>query len=386
MKINKLDFIIYALLIALFKIFVIPTVLQQVIKIVSIAIILIYLVNRIHRKELFNISFWWALIIIGTSFLGYLKNSITLDNSIDSILHGMCIYSLYTLIAYCSRTDNLKRFINILFSVLAIYCVISLITIVAFGGAPGTGILYFAGNKFRTSYYFIFFLTMIQIKYYDEISSKIRSKILFLILSFVVIGITKYIQCSTAMVATVCVALSIFIPRKMQNILKNPTTVIISLGISALLLLLTNIISENYYVNYVVTELLGEDIGLTGRYRIYGYLFGIIRNSWLFGYGYGNYAVGTIVGYGNAQNSVIQLIIDYGIVGLVGFSILMIHSFRKGSKTENKWGYYVYIYVMLICAMIEICFNYNFYTMLFLICFDREASYYKTLTKYKIKS
>lgn len=381
MKIFKLDFIICALFLALFKIFIIPTPLQQTLKIISIVAVLVYLLNRINRKELLNISLWWVIIIVFTSFLGYFRNTISLGSSLDSILHGMCIYSLYTLIAYCSRSGNIKRFINILFCVLILYSLASLVTIIIFGGGDGTSIYYFAGNKFRTCYYFIFLLCIVQIKYYSLLNSKLRYKLCYVLLSISVIILAKYIQCSTAMVAMCFVTVSVFIPNQIQKILKKPTIVLISLGIAAVLLLVTNIISESYYINYVVTELLGEDIGLTGRFRIYSYLFSVVQKSWLFGYGYGNYAVGSVVGYGNAQNSVIQLLIDYGIIGVLGFFILVAYCFKRGRTFEYKWGYYVYIYTMLICSMIEICFNYNFYTMLFLICLEQNGDTLKYISE-----
>lgn len=374
MKISKLDFVIYALFLSVFKIFVIPTALQQTLKVAAIAMILFYLINRIHRKELLNISFWWAMIVIGTSFIGYFNNTISIESSLDSVLHGMCIYSLFTLTAYCSRTDNLKKLKDILFFVLIFYCGASLITVAMYGGGSGTSVYYFAGNKFRTGYYFILLLAMILIRYYNQINSKSRNKALFLLFTVMVMLLTRYIQCTTAFVAAVCVAAAVFVPKKLQRILKKPSTVIIALGVAAFLLLVTDIISENQLVSYIITNVLGKDVGLTGRFRIYSYVFRVIRGSWLFGYGYGNYAVGAMVGYGNAQNSVIQLVVDYGIIGLLGFIILMAYCFRKGSNTENRWGYYVYIYTMLVCSMVEICFNYNFYTMLFLICFDRDKT------------
>jgi len=381
-KISKLNFIIYALFFALFKIFAIPTVVQQALKVTFIAIILVFLLRRIKKIELFNISFWWATVIIFTSFLGYLRNSINVNNCIDSVLHGMCIYSLYTLIVYCSNNGYMRKFRNCLFEVLIFYCIASLITVIISGGGAGTSVYYFAGNKFRTCYYFIFLLTLVQVKYYVKINKYFWNKIIYLVLTILVLFLTRYVQCSTAIVASAFIAISVFIPQKIREIMKKPSTVIITLGIASVLLLVTNIISENSYISYIVTDILGKDTGLTGRYRIYSYIFRITRNSFLFGYGYGNYVVGTIVGYGNAQNSVIQLIIDYGIIGLISFILLIIFCFKRGAKTADKWGYYVYIYAMLICSMVEICFNYNFYTVMFLIGWDNSEEK-STLEKHR---
>ena len=42
------------------------------------------------------------------------------------------------------------------------------------------------------------------------------------------------------------------------------------------------------------------------------------------GWGYGSPVVSEVVGYGNAQNGIMELLVRYGIVGTVGFLLVII--------------------------------------------------------------
>ncbi len=70
------------------------------------------------------------------------------------------------------------------------------------------------------------------------------------------------------------------------------------------------------FVKHIVVDVLGENLTLTGRDLIYSGLRAVISESPILGYGYGNAAVAMYVGYGNAQNSIMETLVNYGVVGL----------------------------------------------------------------------
>ena len=56
---------------------------------------------------------------------------------------------------------------------------------------------------------------------------------------------------------------------------------------------------------------------MTGRTPIYDCLELLINEKPVFGWGYGNTAVMALVGYGNAQNGIAELMVNYGAFGVL---------------------------------------------------------------------
>lgn len=376
MRVKIIDMIIWMLFLALFKIFIIPAIIHQLIKILFIVIILFFLISRVHWKELFNLSLLWGGIIIFTSILGFRNGHIGIDNAMYSVLHACCIYVTYTLFMYCSREGLIHYVRRDLMNILIFYCFLSLLTIIVNGTGVGTTVIYFAGNKFRTSYYFIMLLACVMNRIKYESMPSLYKKFIVLGLGSFIICICFYMQCVTGVICAAVVMLFYFLPGRILSILRSHWILLVALGVAAslifVILFLTDFLTSNEAIKYLIEDIFGKDTKLTGRFTIYKSLLIVISRSLTFGYGYGNYAVGTVVGFGNAQNSVMQLLVDYGVLGLIGFILLILQCFKKAKPQLKYYFYYAYIYGMLVGSMVEICFDYNFYTMLFLIRWDNE--------------
>lgn len=370
MRVNYVSLVIYALLLALFKIFVIPTFLQQITKIIFLTFVLGFLVTRMKRKEILNISILCGMVIVISSFFAYFTGKIDIDNAFNSILHAICIYCTYTLISYCSKYGYMKMFINNLYKILCFYCMMSIISLIIVGSTATDDLFYyFAGNKFRTSYYFILLASTYLLKCYWKIKSNYLYKLRYITLCLFVSFVCYTLRCSTAVVGSMLLLVLFIIPEKLINIIKKRSTVLISLIVVTIILPTIQSILKNPYINYFIVNILGENIGLTGRFVIYEKVPFVIENSKILGHGYGNYAVGSVVGFGNAQNGMLQILVDYGIIGYIGFIFLVTYCFSKALKVKNNYFYgaYVFVYIMIFCSIIEVCFNYMFYISLFLL-------------------
>ena len=165
MKVKKIDLVLFLCFFALFKVFAIPTIIQQITKIAILIVIIIFVVHRQKLKELFNVILLFCFFIIFSSvYNAYSTGTIGISNALNGILHGCCIYICFMLITYCAKNNMMDHVIDSLLFILVLYVIFSFITIFYNGTSSVKAIYYFAGNKFRTSYYFMLLWSVIYAK------------------------------------------------------------------------------------------------------------------------------------------------------------------------------------------------------------------------------
>ena len=377
MKVKKIDLVLFLCFFALFKVFAIPTIIQQITKIAILIVIIIFVVHRQKLKELFNVILLFCFFIIFSSvYNAYSTGTIGISNALNGILHGCCIYICFMLITYCAKNNMMDHVIDSLLFILVLYVIFSFITIFYNGTSSVKAIYYFAGNKFRTSYYFMLLWSVIYAKFYDKFKTN-AAYYLFYRFSFVLlIFICFWLKCSTAVVGSIVMFLMTFCPEKMRKFLMNWKFIIGSIvGVGIIIIILRQILNMEY-VKYFIVEFLGENTGLTGRFAIYDQAYNIVKMRPFFGFGYGNNAVQTYVAsyFGNVQNSIIQGVIDYGIFGAAAFVLMIRKLFliKPNVKVDKDdmnriWGMYIFVFSMIVCAIVEITFGYIFYTAMFIV-------------------
>ncbi|MCI8307605.1 MAG: hypothetical protein HFH14_06095, partial [Lachnospiraceae bacterium] len=237
-------------------------------------------------------------------------------------------------------------------------------------------IYYFAGNKFRTSYYFMLLWSVIYVKFYEKFKVNVVLFVLYRFSFVFLIMFCYWIKCSTAVVGSIVMLLMTFFSERVRKKLLSWKVIIVSIVVVGLIILLLRQIVDIEYIEYFIVNILGENLGLTGRFVIYDRLFDIVKIHPFFGFGYGNSAIQAYVAsyFSNAQNSVIQGVIDYGLFGAVAFGLMIRQLFviktnvEIGTDDINRiWGMYMFVFSMIICSIVEITFNYMFYTALFFV-------------------
>lgn len=377
MKVKKIDLVLFLCFLALFKIYAIPTFIQQITKIVIIFTVMIYVVHRQKLNVLFNSTLFFCLIIMLSSvYNAFITGSIEVSGALNGILHGCCIYICFMLVSYCAKDNMLNHVINILFLVLSIYAILSLITAFINGTSEEEAIYYFAGNKFRTSYYFMLLWSVIYVKFYEKFKVNVVLFVLYRFSFVFLIMFCYWIKCSTAVVGSIVMLLMTFFSERVRKKLLSWKVIIVSIVVVGLIILLLRQIVDIEYIEYFIVNILGENLGFTGRFVIYDRLFDIVKIHPFFGFGYGNSAIQAYVAsyFSNAQNSVIQGVIDYGLFGAVAFGLMIRQLFviktnvEIGTDDINRiWGMYMFVFSMIICSIVEITFNYMFYTALFFV-------------------
>ena len=104
-------------------------------------------------------------------------------------------------------------------------------------------------------------------------------------------------------------------------------------------------------------------------------MFTIIEKRKFFGYGYLSNAVSNVYGWGNPQNGIMDLLVNYGCVGTVAFILLCMSVFQgiactkqvSDKKLEIIYPIVAFIYSMLVCSIMEVSFGRYFFLALAII-------------------
>ena len=385
-KIHTLNIIDFLFFFAIVKVYVIPQVVQQGLKISFIAIILLYLILKL-KKNLINGGFWIGLLYIIPSVLGFIHNDLVAKQFLDGILNALCIYVSYSLVYYSAKKNKLDILINDLYIYNCIACGISLISVLILGRpieTSGTEYNYFFGSKFSTSYLFVVVVGLAYVKYYSDKLKDINRKIYIAFLIALELFISYWVGCSTTLVGGIFLILAVLFSgkyvKKLQKIVSAPIVAICSFIVPGFIAMNLSVVMMIPQIRNIVINVLHKSEGLTGRAYIYNNLMKIYLQKPFLGYGYNSEIVQRTTRVGNAQNGLFQVMIDFGICGVLAVIILIFKAFNASKNNLRFWGLKVVFLVLCVCSIAEISINYYFYLTLFLLLFSEN---YGAVDKHK---
>lgn len=365
----RLDWLILSLIaiyFAIFKLTCIPKVLQQGLKVSCIFFVALFLITHLKGREYKHPSILICLIVMVSSVAGYLSGYVDLSNCIDALFYAICLYTLALLISTCDARGRIDSFISVFFWMTVVYCALSIVFITKVGVADGSLLYYFAGNKFSTSYYFILLACLAFAKLHRSgVNGKVAS-LATASLGLMALVVADTVYCSTAVAMSALVVVFAFLPRRAHSFLVRPTVVIVAMIMTGAIIAFLPQLLQLPMVKHIVVDVLGENLTLTGRDLIYSGLQTVIDGSPVIGYGYGNAAVAMYVGYGNAQNSIMETLVNYGVVGLLAIFYL-VWACTKGEKAQWSWGMFILLYAMIVGSVVEVTYNYYFFIALMVI-------------------
>ena len=382
-KIKRIDIVCFLLFFSIVKIHAVPQFVQQVMKISFIFIVLIYLASK-GIKRMMNMGLLLACVFVIPSVISILTKSIDLKTFLDGVLNAIVVYATYTFIRLAAERCLLNRILNDLFYYDAIACFISLISVLSFGRSiylAGTKYEYFFGNKYATMYLFIFLIGFASVKFFSDRKKRIERRGILLFLIVLEIFLSYWVKCSTTMIGGFIMFFTILFSGKrtewIRKFISNPIFSVIYFILPGFLAMNMVAIMQIPSIREFVTGMLGKSAGLTGRVYIYSTLKEIFLEKPIFGYGYNSDVVNKITEVGNAQNGLFQMLIEFGIVGVVIVTIIVYKSFYTSRSIDALWGIKVSVFTICICSVVEISYNYLFYLGLFILKFGYgyNASY-----------
>lgn len=252
------------------------------------------------------------------------------------LIRYLCwMVSLVGLHAFMTNADNEKikvfleasRIVYVVGGVLTVFYGLGMTENMAYGTA-----VYFWGSEAITAQALITFFAMAvyyDVRYYDSISK------FSIIMGVFSVGFCIYNNSGQG-ISMFGVFLILMILNKIcyEHFWKIVTPLIILVVITILyyLVITLRFTEINFIVEYI-TNVLSKEISLTGRDAIFDGALEIFRTHQWIGYGYNNAIINDILGqkamqFNTAHNSMLQMLVDYGIVG-TGVFVGLIYSWMS---------------------------------------------------------
>lgn len=360
-KALTLDFFVSLLLMLfiVYKISFVPEMVMQALKCLSIALLIL-----MHGRAMRHIGRFWAVVLLAlVQPICTLLAGETLMNGAYALVNGLCLISL--LLTFKSLSISFGSF-SVAGSFFWLLLVVSMANDMSVFLSPlhRAETEYLLGNKFITGY-----THMLLVGLYAVLLSHKSGYVCYNWGLFWALLIESAIVVTTA--DTMTATIGLVIVAVMALLLPKAAAKVLSIGVIAAAVLVTinvvffvtGMLLDNPYVQHFVTEVLGRSLNLTGRTQIYDDLSFIIQMSPYVGWGYGSPVVSEVVGYGNAQNGIMELLVRYGIVGTVGFLlviIVLLPSFKSGIPIKDAGfvkGCVGILYGMFVVSLVEIPFG-----------------------------
>lgn len=376
MKRKRDILIVYALFFAIIRPYFLQETIRQVLKLVIIFSVFIYVILKTSPKDWINIAILIGGSIIISSFIAYRSNYIARSTLFDGIYYAICIYVVYITIQYFAKRNRSSDLLRGVLDISSIYAFLTYLSLIHPLYIDDSGLVtYLFGNKFQSSYILLFHLAAFFSVHRKKIKSNVKYKCLYFTLILLSIMFSIITHCSTTILASALYLVFYFINDDLRAVLMKPKAISLAVGFSAAFPVLMTVILSNKYVQYLVINVLGESSDLNYRNIIYNnHLFSLVRESFLFGYGYNNTAMldRTNQVFSNAQNGFFDVVLKYGVTGGLFFVFTILACYKFSSRSERVEGFSFLIYALLFAGMIEVTYN---WFMIFGIFFVRWIDY-----------
>lgn len=376
--INKLDFMVILLWIAIFPFYLPFTEIYYIYQIIIASAIMILTVfewNKIPGKLFI---FIYPSVVVISCFANH--STILFTQVIRGITSALLMVDIFALFHKYIRRNGTEGLLNILYKMSKFYFVMNVIWIATLMivGRLNNAIqneTLFSRGKFPTAYMLIFYLMFFYTTWSgNRIFSKKRKRMIFIILSLICIILSVLIQISTGIVAVTLFLLIMLMPSKIRQFINKPMVLVGLIIASMVTVFSLGVILSSSIVQDLITNVLHEDLNLTGRMQLYELLYPLMLQSGLLGGGFGSYVASGLAYHGwyNAQNGLAEIILTYGFVGAGAFLILV---FTSSLYSENNMEpLNAAILVFIIVAIIEIPFNLSFVFLLALLMLCKSKS------------
>lgn len=370
-KIRRSTVDIILLIISFYEITGIPHFLFLLLKYVIILRLIILYHKECKKKKMIVIP---VLLYGGITFISTMINQTLFNKSVASFVYILHILAIYMTISSFIKKRGIKELvfclIKILLSIIAVTDVPMLFLNYDFSN-PSTS--YLIGNKFAVSYLHCFVAALIfllgdeknkTLKYSKKRFGDKIDQFIFLVFSII---ICIRVNCTTGVLICLLMGVMIYFPFPMKTkiFISNPIFMILLTFIINILIFGSFSLLTNPYVANFVSKTLGKSGTWIGRIHIYAIIMDVIKvHPWI-GYGYFSNIIDDIIGFGNAQNGVLKIIIDSGIIGLSGYILLVRNSLKNYALSSRKlWPLIVFVYCMILASIAEI----NLTDYLFFLC------------------
>lgn len=354
------------LLLMCFMLMNIPYLSQRSNNIITLGLeilILFWLCTVRHSLSLFYNSFLvvlFMLLMVTSTFINFGISTRVLT----AIVTGVEYILIFWIIDRLSNKWSIQEVINIIWKYVSIIMIIVDLCIILTGakGIGGQQVLayYLIGNKFTVSYFHMILLALFLAQNRILKKEKNRKCFFFLLLVYSIM-ICYSVDCNTGVIGCIAmggVLLIFYYGKDLCKLLENPTFFVgVFIG-STFLIVGTKVLLENELVQLVVTKVFNRSLTLTGRLQMFDVTLQAISLKPALGYGINSTYVQDVLTWGNPQNGLLKMLLDFGIIGTAVFLMLCWCSLSgKSSKSQTRHieiSILAFLYGMVVCSMVEI--------------------------------
>lgn len=367
MKVNlKIKYTTVLLILLSLTVFNIPYLSQTINNIITLALEFVVTAMSFKFKETFkNIKLCWAIGL----FLVVSVLCTILNRGFDSVTMTAIVTNYKYVLLFCVVRTLVDRIglINVANTVwktfLPFVVLSSLCVIVTMGnGIGGNEVLpyYLTGNKFFVSYTNMAFLALCHMQ--DCIFKKPKHrKIGTLTLTVVFALISLIAGCNTGLIGLLVMGILLFFndkKGKLSKLLTNPLFYCLVIFGLTFLLIGTNALLQSSAFQDLITNVFKRDVTWTGRVEMFALALVAFAKSPIYGFGMNSTYISDILGWGNAQNGILKIMLDFGTIGLIVFGIVCwnVFSHKKVSIVPIKrvFPMVAFLYGMAVCCTVEI--------------------------------
>lgn len=293
--------------------------------------------------------------------LGSVSNDLRLSSYTLGIMLSITIYIGFVIVEYLSEINKTEILFQVFYKTTLFYLIISDAQFLTIGEVFGTE-GYLVGNKFTLSYMHLFCYVLFKIT--ETYNSK-RSKIIDRILILLTFAISILSECTTALLGFGGLVLILHMrDSKLGAFLYKGKTYVVALSLGVLFMFFYSYILDFSFVQYIIVDVLHEDLTLTGRTGIYDLMLSVIpaRPLWGFGVGNSHWVLAYLFGIANTQNAVVNLYIEEGIIGMILYFFVFISVFKFSKRNIPKEFTYpllCYIFIFFFMGLVEITIDNN---------------------------
>lgn len=342
---------------------------QYTIIICSIAFLAIYVFLNIKSFAVAdNIGINILILMFSLSmFWSSYSNSFRGTFDFRYVIINIAKYIFPFLVLQCIQNKEKTRLaLKFLYGWALFYCVLSdLHAVLTKANTIGYIGTYIVGNKFNLCYLHFLLLALYFCVFHGKTSIKLTGFHVGLVLFAAI-----YSECSTGIVGVILILVFIRFKSFFLKLMGKPWFGIAVIAISDSILLLNSAILQLKPVQYFIENILKEDITLTGRMRGYLKLTQSLRESPMFGVGFENNHIVSeqYTGMLDLQNGVADLLLSFGIVGIILVTLIIVFALKKGANIYMT-GVLALTFTYMVLSSVEITLNQKFFSILALSAF-----------------
>ena len=301
---------------------------------------------KLTEKRYFSVFSLLAVIILLLLWLMIENRNPVIGESPvrDTLRFILFLIDLFVLMVVAAEKGKSREVFRFLYHYLLILMILNdflmLTRLVVF--KTGRHESYLVGTKFSVCYLHMNALTLWMMNNKRTLSSYRLSlgKVFFAALYIIVVSIR--VDCMTGILGSVVLA-ALFVliesPRR-GRLLKftTPGMLLMFLIGSVVFAFVAELVLSIPFITYLVKNVFGRDVSLTGRTLVYLRYIQTLPDHWLTGYGYGNaYAVSsTLFSFANVQNALLQWVLQIGVIATGSIVMLMLQIFAQISWKNTR--------------------------------------------------